>query len=94
MAGDAACASLFVQCAEPSLGIFRVINVASNDTLNLRKVANLRAKLVVHIPANDKCVHALGPAKKVGKRLWLNVDYGGAQGLVNSAYLKKHAECW
>ena len=78
---------------KPSDAYFEVTGVASWDVLNMRAKADYRSNKVGTIPYNGKCVRSLGQSAKVGKYLWIKVEYQSATGWVNSHFLKPSASC-
>lgn len=61
----------------------QVVNVVSNDTLNIRSQSNADSSKVGEIPANTK-VHVTGKATNG----WYRVNYNGVTGFVNNGYIK------
>ncbi|MGI9415537.1 MAG: hypothetical protein ACR2PM_17810, partial [Hyphomicrobiales bacterium] len=77
-----------------ALDEYRVVGVASNDSLNMREdVAGgddiLQAKIVGTIPADGTGVLATGVTIKLSSGLWREVRYGEVTGWVNGRYLKQ-----
>lgn len=73
----------------PSLGMFAVVDVASDDLLNVRAQPGVAHAVVGTIPSYgiDVDVHAGG--QEVGDSWWLPVHYQGVSGWVNSRYLSR-----
>lgn len=65
-------------------GVFRV---RMNDSLNLRSLPELRAKVVGQIPSDGKGLQYLGETKVVGKEVWVKLKFGETAGWVNQSYL-------
>jgi uncharacterized protein len=72
---------------------FDVVDVASWDVLNIRAHADYRSSKVGTIPPNGKCIRSLGQSAKVGKYLWIKVEYQSVTGWVNSHFLKPSVSC-
>jgi hypothetical protein len=72
---------------------FDVANVESWDTLNMRVRADYRSDKTGTIPYNAKCVRNLGQTTKVGRYVWIKVEYHSATGWVNSHFLKPATTC-
>jgi uncharacterized protein YgiM (DUF1202 family) len=69
---------------------FSVINVSTNDVLNMRKSASGYSRKVGKIPHDEDCVASLDETRSRGKQKWVRVSYKGTQGWVNSRYLHSH----
>lgn len=65
----------------------RVVDVKSNDALNLREQPDPKSAIITTIPHDAKSVEALNETKKVGASNWMRVQYGGKQGWVNAKFL-------
>ncbi len=70
--------------------VFSVVNVSSDDVLNIRESASARSKKVGYIPYNASCVSFFGDTYYSGKRKWIKVRYKNIQGWVNSRYLRSY----
>ena len=82
--------------AEPAAGggaaaavTLRVVNVASWDALNMRTEPSASSTVVGAIPANAGGVIWTGQRAQNGNTQWIFVEYGGARGWVNAAYLSE-----
>jgi hypothetical protein len=75
----------------PSLGVFAVVDVASDDVLNVRARPGVVHSIVGTIPyyGLDVEVHAGG--QEVSGSWWVPVQYQGVSGWVNSRYLARQA---
>lgn len=73
----------------PRTGLYRVVGVASNDTLNMRSGPGPRFKLSGRIPHNGRGIAATGRSTRVGSTDWWTVRYLGRQGWVSSRYLTR-----
>ena len=73
----------------PSLGVFAVVDVASDDVLNVRARPGVAHPIVGTIPSSgiDVRVHAGG--QEVSDSWWVPVQYQGLSGWVNSNYLAR-----
>ena len=73
----------------PSLGVFAVVDVASDDVLNVRARPGVEHAIVGTIPyyGLDVKVHAGG--QEVSGSWWVPVQYQGVSGWVNSRYLAR-----
>ncbi len=71
----------------PRTGLYRVVGVASNDTLNMRSGPGPRFALSGRIPHNGRGIAATGRSTRVGSTDWWTVRYLGRQGWVSSRYL-------
>lgn len=73
----------------PGTGLYRVVGVASNDTLNMRSGPGPRFKLAGRIPANGRGIATTGRTTRVGSTDWWSIRYLGRQGWVSSRYLAR-----
>lgn len=71
---------------EPSQNVsYRVVHVAANDVLNMRRGPAVRYPVTSFIPPDGQGVRILGQVQCVEG--WCAVDYNGAQGWVNTLFL-------
>jgi LysM repeat protein len=82
LAGSADC-----QAVKKPHGCYRVINVASNDTLSIRSKPNATSEQVGVIPYRGTGIQMLGQLKQIKNSSWAPIRYEGIQGWVNHAYL-------
>lgn len=69
---------------------YEVINVEKNDALNLRVKPDSNAERVtVKIPHDAKHILFYGEQKKRKLSVWYKIRFNGADGWVNSRYLRK-----
>ena len=73
----------------PSLGRFAVVNVRSDDALNVRAGPGVTYAVVGTIPYYGRDVDVLVGGKQVGDSWWVPVEHGNVSGWVNSAYLAR-----
>jgi len=66
--------------------IWYVYNVASNDTLNVRKYAGTKYKKLYELPYNASGIKVLN-YKIVGRSTWYKIRYKNVVGWVNSKFL-------
>jgi len=73
---------------------YKVINVRSDDVLNIRRSYRHRSRKVGKIPPNAKCVAYLNRShwNNAGQK-WVKIRYNGMTGWVNSRYLQKTQQC-
>ncbi len=71
----------------PYYGTYMVINVASDDVLNVRANAGVSHPIVGVIPPNGTGVQVTGAGEQVGGALWAPIKYKDITGWVNSNYL-------
>lgn len=65
----------------------RVTSVAPDDALNLRAGPNPNSPILAQIPPRADNLRATGATARYRSRLWLQIDYAGKIGWVNSAYV-------
>lgn len=75
----------------PGLGQFAVVNVASNDVLNIRSGPGVAYPIIDTIPYHGLGVEVHAGARKVDGSWWAPIEYEGATGWVNSNYLARQA---
>lgn len=80
---------LFSSIGAFAKSFYDVANVKKNDTLTLREKPTYKSKKMGLIPHNYKFLVATGSQELIGKRVWLELNYNGVTGWVNSKYLKK-----
>lgn len=66
---------------------FMVINVASDDVLNVRSGAGVEYPIVGTIPYNGTDIQVTGPTMVVGESSWAPILYEGFSGWVNLRFL-------
>ena len=69
--------------------LYRVVKVKNNDTLTVRDGPGVKYNKITQIPSNGTYIEVVGYETKVGKFLWLPIEYEGIKGWVNSYYIKK-----
>jgi hypothetical protein len=74
---------------EPSLGRFAVVDVASDDMLNIRVRPGANQAIVGTIPYYGQGVEVYAGGQEIGGSWWVPVQYGEVQGWVNSEYLAR-----
>lgn len=67
--------------------VYRVINVASDDVLNIRSGPGVSNGIIGTIPYNGTGVVIIGGGTNVMGSLWVPIQYGGVTGWVNSHFL-------
>jgi uncharacterized protein YraI len=67
--------------------LYTVVNVASDDVLNVRAGAGVAHSIVGTIPPHGMGVEVTGAGEQVDSSLWAPVEYRGITGWVNSNYL-------
>ncbi len=89
------CILLFVLTAFSSsvqaAGQYKVIKVASWDTLNMRSGPGVKNGVVTKLPHNAVGVSLLAGTQKVGRTQWVEVSWQGKRGWVSKAYLGEQA---
>ena len=68
---------------------FRIVNVSANDVLNIRYLSHPRSKKVGKIPHNKGCIAYLNQTNYYKSRKWVKISYQGAQGWVNSKFVRR-----
>lgn len=82
--------SLFVISFPGWSGVYEVVNVPDNDTLNLREKPDPKsAKVTVKIPAGAKDILFHGESEQYKSSTWYKIRYGNATGWVNSRFLRE-----
>ena len=71
----------------PYSGTYMVVNVASDDVLNVRANAGVAHPIVGTIPPHGMGVQITGAGEQVDGSLWVPIEYKGIVGWVNSNYL-------
>ncbi len=66
---------------------FDVINVRSDDVLNMRASATPKARIVGHIPHDGRCVAYLEQERSLSTNRWIRVRHHGTRGWVVARYL-------
>ena len=75
--------------AGPSLGRFAVVNVRSDDALNVRAGPGVDYAVVGTIPYYGRDVDVLVGGQQVGDSWWVPVEHDGASGWANSGFLAR-----
>ena len=75
----------------PYSGTYMVVNVASDDVLNVRAGAGVSHPIVGVIPHNGTGVQVTGAGEQVDGALWAPIKYKEIAGWVNSNYLAHQA---
>jgi hypothetical protein len=70
------------------MSLYRVVNVASNDVLNVRSAAGADNRIVGTIPANGTGIRITGASVQAGGGVWVPIQYQEISGWVNSKYLE------
>jgi Bacterial SH3 domain len=71
--------------------IYKVINVRSSDTLNLRKEPDPDSSIITSIPGGATGIVSTGRTASFGTQKWFEITYAGRKGWVNARYLEKIA---
>jgi uncharacterized protein YraI len=66
---------------------YKIINVDSWDTLNVRSGAGTGYDVISEIPASSKNIQIISSEKEVGGATWVKVKWNGQSGWVNKHYL-------
>jgi len=75
----------------PYSGTYMVVNVTSDDVLNVRANAGVSHPIVGVIPHNGMGVEIAGAGEQVDGSLWVPIEYQEIAGWVNSNYLAHQA---
>jgi len=67
--------------------VFSVINVVKNDALNVRSAPSADAERLGTLAFNATSVTTTGQTRKTGRATWIEIEFDGAKGWVNAAYL-------
>ena len=70
-------------------GLYAVVNVVSDDVLNVRAQPGVAHRIVGTIPPYGMEVHVTGPGEEVAGALWVPIEYQDITGWVNSNYLAR-----
>ena len=73
----------------PSLGRFAVVNVRSDDALNVRAGPGVGYVIAGTIPYYGRDVDVLVGGQEIGDAWWVPVQYEGVSGWVNSGFLAR-----
>ncbi len=74
-----------------SLGPYGVVNIAKNDTLNVRSGAGIGYPIVTGLAYNASNVMRTGPASAIDGAVWWELEKpGGGKGWSNSSYLTEY----
>jgi uncharacterized protein YraI len=73
---------------------FKVVNVASNDALNIRSSSTTSSKKIGQIASDESCLVYLN--RRDDSKRWVKVSYKGVEGWVSLNYLQIHNSptCW
>jgi hypothetical protein len=81
-----------VETGEKTLvSTFRIVNVASDDTLNVRSGPGVNNPVVGEIPPNGTGIEITGEPVVVDPSPWVPVRYGNLEGWVNLRFLELEA---
>ncbi len=75
----------------PSLGRFVVVNVRSDDVLNVRLGPGVSYAIAGTIPYYGRDVEVFAGGLQVDESWWVPVEYGSVSGWANSGYLARQA---
>jgi hypothetical protein len=67
--------------------LVQVVNVAENDTLNVRTGAGIDNPIVGQLPQGDLDIYVTGSGEIVDQTVWLPIRYQDLTGWVNSLFL-------
>jgi serine/threonine protein kinase len=71
---------------------YKIINVASDNVLNIRKFPGRSNEVIRKIPPTEKCIKFLGDYCFLKSQVWVKIQYKQVQGWVKSSYLDKSEE--
>ncbi len=74
---------------KPSVPLYRVVGVKSNDVLYIRPAPGNLKVVVGKIPPDGRGIEITGRGRKIGKSTWVPIAYQGVRGWVNSRFLGK-----
>lgn len=77
-----------LQAAPAPAGLYRVVNVASNDVLNVRAGPGADNPIVGIIPPDGTGIQITGPGTANGTTFWVPIRYMAVEGWVNQSYLE------
>jgi hypothetical protein len=83
---------VLVATPTPPADFFRVINMQSNDVLNVRSGAGVNYPIVGTIPYNGTAIRITGQGVGVGQSTWFPIQYNELTGWVNGGYLVKQSQ--
>ncbi|MCB1023406.1 MAG: hypothetical protein KDB79_03395 [Acidobacteria bacterium] len=66
---------------------YKVTGVKSDDVLYIRQIPGNLKSYVDKIPPDGRGIRIVGGSKKLGKTLWVLIEYSGKRGWVNKGYL-------
>ena len=66
---------------------YKVIKVASDDTLSIREQPSYKTQKLGELPYNANCINILDLSNKKGRSVWAFIEYKSIRGWVNSKYL-------
>jgi len=81
-------AFFFLSC-NSNADSYQVVNVASNDVLNVRSEATSKSSLVGSLEYNAVNIILTGKESRKGKYLWVEIKHNNIVGWVNSKYIEK-----
>jgi uncharacterized membrane protein len=67
--------------------LFSVVNVASDDELNVRAGPSADAQKIGTLAFNASSVIATGLSRQAGRATWMEIEFAKSKGWVNAAYL-------
>jgi len=81
--------AFFLLSCNSNANSYKVVNVASNDVLNVRSEATSKSSLVGALEYNAANIVLTGKELKKGKYLWVEIKHNKIVGWVNSKYIEK-----
>lgn len=66
---------------------YAVFNVLAKDSLNARSAPGIAAKISARLPYNARDVKFSGQMQRIGKVIWVRIEFGGVSGWVNQNFL-------
>lgn len=67
--------------------LYRVVDVAASDTLNIRNGPGISHPIIGQLPANAQGINITAVGEVVGSSLWVPISASGLVGWVNSTFL-------
>ncbi len=71
---------------------YRVFNVLHNDWLNLREAPGVAARITAKLPPDAAGIRFTGVQRKIGRTVWVKIEYAGVTGWVNQNYLYEESK--
>ena len=71
---------------------YQIVNVKSDDTLNMRFGPSTKYEKVLAIPADANQIKVTGESIKVSKTTWIPIQYQGKTGWVNQHYVQNNCK--